>query len=301
MATYSLRAAPLPSTFRGSPQEFFDAIVERLEVVSDSADFVISDIMPASNQGPWLKGGSQWWVWNEDQSTYVPLDVSASANVQEVWVGENPPDTTADDFPHIWLKTSGVTVIGIYYFFGDPTGWVTVQPELQPNSITTEMLQDGCVSTVKIRDEAITVDKMANNLPFTKFVKGLAYQFLRMDENGAFAGWHDFMRESELIDPPNPASTRNAITVPHDLNAIPSIIRVVLVCTDDDSGFDADDEIDLMFGGNVTPGSIGFYKATASSVVLYFKGHVRLFQPTGSWVAFTPDPSKWKLKVYYAI
>lgn len=301
MSTFTFRASPLPTNFRGTPQQIFEAILERLELVSDSEDFVINDNMPTSNQGPWLKGGKQWWVWDEDTSTYVPLDVSASTNIKEIVVSAIEPPAPGEDDPKVWLKIDGLTVVGIFYWFGEPTGWVTVAAELQPNSITTEMLQDGSVSTPKLRDESITVEKMANNLPFTKFIKGLPYQFLRMDQFGAFAGWQNFVIESEEVAPPDPTSSSNAITIPHSLNTIPSIVRVVLVCKEDNNGFDAGDEVDLGFGANVEPGRLSFYKANTSSIVLYFGGHIRLYDPTGSWGPFLPPVASWKLKVYFAI
>lgn len=297
MSTFTLRASPLPTNFRGTPQQLFEAIVDRLEVVSDSADFVISDNMPTSNSGPWLKGGTQWWVWDENTSTYVPLDVSASTNIKEIFVGDAAPDITVTNFPRVWLKTSGVTVIGLYYWFGDIAGWVTMPPELQPNSITNLMLQDNCIATRNVQNGAITVDKLPNNLPFTKFERGAHDQFLRMDQNGAFAVWESLLTESELTE--FTTDTHQVITIAHGLGRRPDMVRVVLQCVEANNGFDGLDEVDMMNGGNtdLTSGSGAFYKANDTSVIVYLRGHFRLSGPP-TWAFFTPDPAQWKIKVY---
>ena len=73
-------SAPLPADFEGTPQEFFEALVERMEIQSPVGTnfFVVGDVEPANDQGPWLKNGNQWYVFSASAGGYVPLDISAS-------------------------------------------------------------------------------------------------------------------------------------------------------------------------------------------------------------------------------
>jgi hypothetical protein len=102
-----IQGAQLPAAFKGKPNDLFQAMLERMRIVSPfgTSFFVISDTMPTSNQGPWLKGGTQWWVFDPNLKTYVPLDVSQS---ETKWyqVGPTTPSTSN---PPLWLKTAPTT------------------------------------------------------------------------------------------------------------------------------------------------------------------------------------------------
>ena len=69
-----IQAAPLPLTFEGNPNEFLAAMVQRMRVVSpNGANFIfIGDVAPTTNVGPWLKGGTQWYVV-EHETSKTPL------------------------------------------------------------------------------------------------------------------------------------------------------------------------------------------------------------------------------------
>jgi len=71
---FSFRAAPLPINFKGTPQQFADALVARLMAWSESAiaTFVAGSVEPSSNVGPWLKNGQSWYVWDVNTGSYVP-------------------------------------------------------------------------------------------------------------------------------------------------------------------------------------------------------------------------------------
>lgn len=94
----------IPPTFRGTPQELAEAMVRRMKIVSPSgANFIfIGDTEPTSNVGPWLRFGTQWWVFDVELKRYVPLDISAS-ETQWFQTGNSVP-TTAD--PPVWLRTT---------------------------------------------------------------------------------------------------------------------------------------------------------------------------------------------------
>ena len=73
-------AAQLPADFIGDPQDFFSAMLDRMEIRSPSGTsfFVISDTQPSSDSGPWFKNGTKLYVFDPEQGTYVPLDISDS-------------------------------------------------------------------------------------------------------------------------------------------------------------------------------------------------------------------------------
>lgn len=112
-------AAQLPPDFQGNPQEFFEALVERCEIQSPQGTsfFVVGDSEPSSNVGPWLKGGTQWWVFDVTTGQYVPLDISASTKSLFV-VGPNTPASPGEDDPTLWLRTFGTRAIGWYGWDG---------------------------------------------------------------------------------------------------------------------------------------------------------------------------------------
>lgn len=115
-----IQAGPLPTTFKGTPQEMFAEMIRRMKIVSASGGnfFVTGDIEPTSNVGPWLRGGTQWWVFDNATKRYIPLDISQS-ETRWYWMGNaTPPDIV----PPVWLKTTQdqTTTNGS---FGDPIGW----------------------------------------------------------------------------------------------------------------------------------------------------------------------------------
>jgi hypothetical protein len=114
-------AAQLPPDFSGNPQEFFEALVERMEIQSPQGTsfFVVGDSEPSSNVGPWLKNGTQWWVFDIDQGVYVPLDISASLNL--LVIGPDDPGTPGVNDPVIWLRTFETRAVAWYGWTG--TEW----------------------------------------------------------------------------------------------------------------------------------------------------------------------------------
>lgn len=115
-----IQMAPLPTTFKGTPQELAIAMVQRMKVVSATGTnfFVTGDIEPTSNQGPWLKNGTQWFVFDEATKRYVPLDISAS-ETRWYWMGNSTPP---DIIPPVWLKTAQDQTT-TDASFGTPHGW----------------------------------------------------------------------------------------------------------------------------------------------------------------------------------
>lgn len=118
-----IQASALPPNFVGDPQAFFDAMVERMKIVSPFGGtfFVVGDTEPASNQGPWLKGGTKWYVWDDDIGRYVPLDITDSETI----LFQVSSSTPASGSPPVWLRTqtSGSTTRYIGWYFFDGTNW----------------------------------------------------------------------------------------------------------------------------------------------------------------------------------
>lgn len=116
-----VQAAPLPTTFKGTPNDFLAEIVKRMRIVSpNGANFIfIGDVQPTTNVGPWLKGGTQWFVWSDTQNTYVPLDVSASVTIP-YWIGNATP---TGNNPPLWLQTTNNSTDQNPNGFGQPISW----------------------------------------------------------------------------------------------------------------------------------------------------------------------------------
>lgn len=114
-----IKAAPLPADFCGTPQDLFQAMIERMEILSPVGTnfFVVGDIEPSSDVGPWLRGGTQWWVFSATEKRYVPLDISASLPTLFFLQDANPGTPGTGD-PLIWLRTSQDRIAGLYGWNG---------------------------------------------------------------------------------------------------------------------------------------------------------------------------------------
>lgn len=113
--------AQLPATFKGSPQDLADAMLKRMKILSpNGTNFIfIGDVAPSSNVGPWLKNGTQWWVWDDTTNQYVPQDLSASTTAP--FVVQNSTPTGSTSVP-LWLKTTQ-DATDQNPSHGEPIGW----------------------------------------------------------------------------------------------------------------------------------------------------------------------------------
>lgn len=116
-----LQMAQLPVTFKGTPQDLANEMIKRCRIVSpNGVNFIfIGDVEPSSNVGPWLKGGTQWWVWDDATNRYKPLDLGESFTAPYA-VGNSTPSVTN---PPVWLKTTQDATDLAPTSFGDPLGW----------------------------------------------------------------------------------------------------------------------------------------------------------------------------------
>lgn len=115
-----IQMSPLPVTFKGNPNDLFAAALRRMKILSPGgANFIfIGDIEPTSNVGPWLKGGTKWYVWDEATKRYVPQDISDSFTIP-FWIGNSQP---VSHTPEVWLKTTK-DASDVDTTHGDPIGW----------------------------------------------------------------------------------------------------------------------------------------------------------------------------------
>lgn len=134
-----IQASPIPATFKGTPNDLYSEMIKRMRILSPSGtNFIfIGDTMPTSNVGPWLKNGTQWYVWDANTKTYVPQDISASF-IPAFWIGNSRPASTN---PTVWLQTtldpSNAAPLAygdpMRWFFWDGTNWVWPNP-IAPSS-----------------------------------------------------------------------------------------------------------------------------------------------------------------------
>lgn len=112
-------AAQLPPDFSGSLADFYRAMVERMDIVSPVGTnfFVVGDVEPPTDQGPWLKNGTSWYVFSTSEGKYVPADITASTTTLFT-VSEAEPAAPSTGDANIWLRTVGNRVIAWYFWDG---------------------------------------------------------------------------------------------------------------------------------------------------------------------------------------
>jgi microcystin-dependent protein len=133
-----IQASPIPATFKGAPNDLFTEMIKRMRILSPSGtNFIyVGDTAPSSNVGPWLKGGTQWYVWDPATKTYVPQDISASFT-SAFHIGNSLPPSTN---PTVWLKTTKDATTSSPLDFGNLVRWfgwngaLWVAPHNQPPS-----------------------------------------------------------------------------------------------------------------------------------------------------------------------
>lgn len=118
----NIQMGALPPNVRWTPQQLADAIAARLSITTQQALslFVSGSTEPSSNVGPWLKNGTEWWVWSDSDGTYVPISVPAAS--LGYFVGYATPDPNVYRF-WIQLNILGSPLALKTYYSGS---WVDV-------------------------------------------------------------------------------------------------------------------------------------------------------------------------------
>lgn len=110
-----IQMGAIPPQVRWSPQQLADAIAQRMRLVSAQTFslFVTGSTEPSSNVGPWLKNGSEWYVWSDVSGDYVPITIPASS--VGYYIGDTAPNPSEVDF---WIETTAIgspLALKIYY------------------------------------------------------------------------------------------------------------------------------------------------------------------------------------------
>jgi hypothetical protein len=156
-APFFLRFAPLNPAFRGTPQQFLDALVELAEIVGPEGFYgiVISDTEPETNQGLWLRDGNKPYAWSDDSGGYEPLDLTDSltavldalaALVAKFDAGRLILSETApvgdDAQPNcVWGRLDASGYLDAWYNFVPVLGWKLRQ--VLPSVVTGDATGDG--------------------------------------------------------------------------------------------------------------------------------------------------------------
>jgi len=111
-----IQSAPLPTTFKGKPDDLRKAIVDRLKILSPGGiTFIaVGSTEPTTNVGPWLKDGKKWYYFDETVKRYLPIDVSDSVS-DEFQISESTPATST---PPVWLRTQNGAPVTWYFWNG---------------------------------------------------------------------------------------------------------------------------------------------------------------------------------------
>jgi hypothetical protein len=133
-------ASQIPPDFEGTPQEYFAAILERMDIQSPVGTnfFVIGDVEPASNSGPWFKNGTKLYVFDINVGHYVPLDISDSLSAF-AFIGPNNPGQPGTNDPLIWFRSVGSRPVGWYGWDGN--SWEPA-PSIPNNGTTANRPSD---------------------------------------------------------------------------------------------------------------------------------------------------------------
>lgn len=274
------------NTFRATPQEMFEAFLDRCHLTAESSPFVVGgDTPPDLGSGPWFRNGTQLYV--EVEGSYVPVATTESI-VPQVFLGDLEPDPAVYQ---LWLKTAPNKVIGLYYYAGAELGWLSRGQEVRPLSITTAKLALNSVTTAKLGDASVRDENMASNIPISKWERGTANQFLRMNLDATIPEW-----DSTHIVSPSIAVTLNSLReYTHNLAETPHMVYPALVCITAEAGWSVGEEVPHPY----------FY--TNGISVASFKNSTKVFIRMGADLAVvdkgtnvytTVTPANWGLKFY---
>lgn len=111
----NIEMGALPANALWTPQQLGDAIAERLRITTQQtfALFVSGSTEPSSNVGPWLKNGTEWYVWSDILGAYEPITIGSAS--LGYWIGPDAPDAAVYSF---WIETAAggsPLALKIYY------------------------------------------------------------------------------------------------------------------------------------------------------------------------------------------
>lgn len=155
----TFRSSPLPNNLRATPQQFLDAIVARLSIESQDelSFFVTGSVAPTSDEGPWLKNGTTWYVWDVVTGAYIP-EVVEFQSLRYV-ASQATPDQAQYTF---WIELDGTgKATSLKYYSGG--AWKDVYEDKFATYSTTVQMNSAIAA-------AITAD--AQNSPVAARLAG---------------------------------------------------------------------------------------------------------------------------------
>jgi hypothetical protein len=175
-------------------------------------------------------------------------------------------------------------------------------------SIAAQSIAGGGVQG-QIMAKSITADELADSIidpTGDKFVPGQALRLLRTNAGGNAAEWVDPSVIGQVSfsyqNPANIALAQYSVSA-HNLGAVPSIVRAVLVCIDagGDLGFVQDDELDIHSFWDDNKYQIAAFGANIANVfcqlsrfnVVYTNQKQAVVGAEGAI-----DPTRWAVKIY---
>jgi hypothetical protein len=129
----TIQMSALPPAVRWTPQQLADAIAARLSITTAQsyALFVSGSTAPSSNVGPWLKNGTEWWIFNTVSGTYVPITINQES--LGYFIGNVAPDPTIYQF---WISTTpGGQPLAVNTFYSG--AWTDVYAAVIGDYMTT--------------------------------------------------------------------------------------------------------------------------------------------------------------------
>lgn len=303
---FVLSLSALDPSFEGTPEEFAVHLVDRVEVRTTALWYGVSIVssLPVANVGPVLLNGTQLYVWDEGESTYKPLDITPSLDVEpaDKWVLVSDAGTWS------WKKIS------------DFWSWSTLSiGNLTPGAAGTIAYSDGTTNQWGTPSVALP----AKSVPTTKLVGDVADtgRYLQVQADGTVvpketATARGAVKETAEADVPADGSGAT-IDIPDGGAAVAIKVRLVAKATPlftsapaGDYGWVIGEEVDpAAFSTDSGSGARipSFHFIEQPTKWLLFRQHdlggVGTVQLGRRDVANQPpvniDPSKWAWKVYY--
>lgn len=223
---FRIRASALDPSFELSPQEFFDAMVERMSIVAPTGYYgiVVADAEPESNIGLWLRGGTKPYVWDEVTNRYIPLDISESLTAVLAAITALQTLTTTHTSQITALQSlttaQGVSIAALQALFGK--GRVVIQyPTPLEDDYGAVWFQTNVAGT------AVTAIKWWDGTTWSTVVS-----FPIVTEYATAVG-----------DRQNFPATSGVVEFTHGLGTRPKEWSVGIVCTSADAGYAVGDYI----------------------------------------------------------
>ena len=199
------RASPLPGNFKGTPQQFLDAITARLSIQSDTdfSVFTIGSTAPSYNTGPWLKNGRTWYVWDTTTGAYIP-EILEFKSLRYIASTAAP---SATDYT-LWIVLDGTgKATDLRYYHVAGSAWKSIFEDKFATYSTTVDMNTAIANAVAA--QAALDSAARNQYPFRAFKSAAAQNYT------AGTGDAQIVYDAESYDPSNVFSTvNNRFTAP---------------------------------------------------------------------------------------